>query len=253
MVAGRAAQGGPASAILGVLPGIYQLRVLAAGDSTLQADGAAECSGAVQRDHLELHIHADGLRGFRRHRHRALAAGQVLPVLAVGAVGIGAALLAEHLTDAALGVVVFRGLVSFRRFCGFGCLSCLGHFRRFGGLRCSGGLRRSGCLSCSGCSGCSGCLGCFRRLGCLGGLGGLRDLGFLPRLRGLRRFRLAIRLRRFRRGRGCFLLHRSGFRTGGLRKDTHGAHTSQHANRQQHSNPSFHVYSPLFNLQNTFL
>ena len=39
----------------------------------------------------------------------------------------------------------------------------------------------------------------------------------------------------------------------GLCEDAHGAQADQHANRQQHCDPSFHVYSPLLIIRNRFL
>ena len=57
---------------------------------------------------------------------------------------------------------------------------------------------------------------------------------------------------------GCALLclhSLGGFRAAGcgLCEDAHGAQADQHANRQQHCDPSFHVYSPLLIIRNRFL
>ena len=97
-----------------------------------------------------------------------------------------------------------------------------------------------------------------------------RDISVALRCRGRRRI-----LRAFRCRCGLFLVFRrcSGFHSGcagcalpclhslggfraagcGLCEDAHGAQADQHANRQQHCNPSFHVYSPLLIIRNRFL
>ena len=150
--------------------------------------------------------------------HAALAAGaHIDAVCADLAVGIGLLHIAEDLAAAGLGLR-FRLLV--------GCAGCV-----FLVFRIPGAIVR-GCIAIFGivciriflgcalrrCSRSLGCAGCVCGvLLCLHRLGGFCAVG----------------------GRLC--------------KGTHRAQAEQHANRQQHCDPSFHVYSPLFNLQNMFL
>ena len=108
-------------------------------------------------------------------------------------------------------------------------------------------------------AGCAGCAAVLRR-----------DISVALRCRGRRRILRAFRCRcglflvfrrcsRFHSGcAGCALLclhSLGGFRAAGcgLCEDTHGAQADQHANRQQHCDPSFHVYSPLLIIRNRFL
>ena len=116
------------------------------------------------------------------------------------------------------------------------------------------------------------CLGILAALGNRGVFAAVlrRDISVALRCRGRRRI-----LRAFRCRCGLFLVFRrcSGFHSGcagcalpclhslggfraagcGLCEDAHGAQADQHANRQQHCNPSFHVYSPLLIIRNRFL
>ena len=97
-----------------------------------------------------------------------------------------------------------------------------------------------------------------------------RGISVALRCRGRRRILRASRCRcglflvfrrcsRFHSGcAGCALLclhSLGGFRAAGcgLCEDAHGAQADQHANRQQHCDPSFHVYSPLLIIRNRFL
>ena len=167
----------------------------------------------------QLFLFCSGLRVNRiQLRHSALtAAAHIVAVCTDLAVGIGLLHIAEVLATAGLGLCL-RLLV--------GCAGCV-----FLVFRIPGAIVR-GCIAISG-------IACFRIfLGCA--------------------------LRRCSRSLGCagcvcgvlLCLHRlGGFCAAGGRlcKGTHRAQAEQHANRQQHCDPSFHVYSPLFNLQNMFL
>ena len=167
----------------------------------------------------QLFLFCSGLRVNRVQLcHAALAAGtHIVAVCTDLAVGIGLLHIAEDLAAAGLGLCL-RLLV--------GCAGCV-----FLVFRIPGAIVR-GCIAISG-------IACFRVfLGCA--------------------------LRRCSRSLGCagcvcgvlLCLHRlGGFCAAGGRlcKGTHRAQAEQHTNRQQHCDPSFHVYSPLFNLQNMFL
>ena len=150
--------------------------------------------------------------------HAALTAGtHIVAVCTDLAVGIGMLHIAEVLAAAGLGLR-FRLLV--------GCAGCV-----FLVFRIPGAIVR-GCIAIFGivciriflgcalrrCSRSLGCAGCVCGvLLCLHRLGGFCAVG----------------------GRLC--------------KGAHRAQAEQHTNRQQHCDPSFHVYPPLFNLQNMFL
>ena len=156
-------------------------------------------------------LSCSGLRVNRVHLcHAALAAGaHIVAVCTDLAVGIGMLHIAEVLAAAGLGLR-FRLLV--------GCAGCV-----FLVLRIPGAIVR-GCIAIFG-------IACFRIfLGCA--------------------------LRRCSRSLGCagcvcgvlLCLHRlGGFCAAGGRlcKGTHRAQAEQHANRQQHCDPSFHVLLPL--------
>ena len=156
-------------------------------------------------------LSCSGLRVNRVHLcHAALAAGaHIVAVCADLAVGIGMLHIAEVLAAAGLGLR-FRLLV--------GCAGCV-----FLVFRIPGAIVR-GCIAISG-------IACFRIfLGCA--------------------------LRRCSRSLGCagcvcgvlLCLHRlGGFCAAGGRlcKGAHRAQAEQHANRQQHCDPSFHVLLPL--------
>ena len=167
----------------------------------------------------QLLLFCSGLRVNRiQLRHAALAAGaHIIAVCTDLAVGIGMLHIAEDLAAAGLSLR-FRLLV--------GCAGCV-----FLVFRIPGAIVR-GCIAIFGivciriflgcalrrCSRSLGCAGCVCGvLLCLHRLGGFCAVG----------------------GRLC--------------KGAHRAQAEQHTNRQQHRDPSFHVYSPLFNLQNMFL
>ena len=159
----------------------------------------------------QLFLFCSGLRVNRVHLcHAALAAGaHIVAVCTDLAVGIGMLHIAEVLAAAGLGLR-FRLLV--------GCAGCV-----FLVFRIPGAIVR-GCIAIFG-------IVCFRIfLGCA--------------------------LRRCSRSLGCagcvcgvlLCLHRlGGFCAAGGRlcKGTHRAQAEQHANRQQHCDPSFHVLLPL--------
>ena len=191
--------------------------------------------------------------------HAALAAGtHIVAVCTDLAVGIGLLHIAEDLAAAGLGLR-FRLLV--------GCAGCV-----FLVFRIPGAIVR-GCIAISGIVCIRIFLGCALRrcsriLGCTGcAFLVFRIPGAIVRgciaISGIACFRvfLGCALRRCSRSLGCagcalLCLHRlGGFCAAGGRlcKGTHRAQAEQHANRQQHCDPSFHVYSPLFNLQNMFL
>ena len=192
-------------------------------------------------------------------RHVALtAADRIVAVCADLAVGIGLQHIAEVLAAAGLSLR-FRLLV--------GCAGCV-----FLVFRIPGAIVR-GCIAISGIACFRIFLGCALRrcsriLGCAGcvflvfSIPGAIVRGCIA-ISGIACFRvfLGCALRRCSRSLGCagcalLRLHGlGGFCAAGGRlcKGTHRAQADQHANRQQHCDPSFHVYSPLFNLQNMFL
>ena len=116
------------------------------------------------------------------------------------------------------------------------------------------------------------CRGILAALGNRGVFAAVLRLGISVALRCRGRRRI---LRAFRCRCGLFLVFRrcSGFHSGcagcallclhslggfraagcGLCEDAHGTQADQHANRQQHCDPSFHVYSPLLIIRNRFL
>ena len=160
------------------------------------------------------------------------------------------------------------------------------------GLRAGAGLLFRLRVLLAGCAGCAAIVcrdisvalrrrGVFAAVLCQGVLAALgsrgvfvavlrRGISVALRCRGRRRILRAFRCRcglflvfrrcsRFHSGcAGCALLclhGLGGFRAAGcgLCEDAHGAQADQHANRQQHCNPSFHVYSPLLIIRNRFL
>ena len=186
--------------------------------------------------------------------HAALAAGaHIDAVCADLAVGIGLLHIAEDLAAAGLGLR-FRLLV--------GCAGCV-----FLVFRIPGAIVR-GCIAISGiacfriflgcalrrCSRILGCAGCvflvFRIPGAI-----IRGCIAISGIACFRVF-LGCTLRRCSRSLGCagcvcgvlLCLHGlGGFCAAGGRlcKGTHRAQADQHANRQQHCDPSFHVLLPL--------
>ena len=297
IVPGEAVDVLPVLSVRGILPQVVELQSLGVRNQGGQAEVAAQLDlAAVQIGNLDAYLQSDLLgsldffSGLHSFFNFALALGQVFPVLTVGALGIGLALLAEVLADAvfrvSIGFRIFRFLISrFRSFGFFGCAGCVRRLRgflcRFGGFRGFGfpggfcgfrglGLRAIGFrLRDLGfhsrlCS--LGLCGGFRSLGFHSGLcslglcGGFRSLGLRNRIRWLLRFGNRYRIcSGFHSGcAGCALLclhGLGGFRAAGcgLCEDAHGAQADQHANRQQHCNPSFHVYSPLLIIRNRFL
>ena len=175
--------------------------------------------------------------------HAALAAGaHIVAVCTDLAVGIGMLHIAEVLAAAGLGLRL-RLLV--------GCAGCV-----FLVFRIPGAIVR-GCIAISG-------IACFRIfLGCAGCVFLVfRIPGAIVRgciaISGIACFRifLGYALRRCSRSLGCagcvcgvlLCLHRlGGFCAAGGRlcKGAHRAQAEQHANRQQHCDPSFHVLLPL--------
>ena len=186
--------------------------------------------------------------------HAALAAGaHIDAVCADLAVGIGLLHIAEDLAAAGLGLR-FRLLV--------GCAGCV-----FLVFRIPGAIVR-GCIAISGIACFRIFLGCALRrcsriLGCAGCVFLVfRIPGAIVRgciaISGIACFRvfLGCTLRRCSRSLGCagcvcgvlLCLHRlGGFCAAGGRlcKGTHRAQAEQHANRQHHCDPSFHVLLPL--------
>ncbi len=206
-------------------------------DMAIRALGGA--GGANQ-----LFLSCSGLRVNRVHLcHAALAAGaHIIAVCTDLAVGIGMLHIAEVLAAAGLGLR-FRLLV--------GCAGCV-----FLVLRIPGAIVR-GCIAIFG-------IACFRIfLGCAGCVFLVfRIPGAIVRgciaIFGIVCFRIFLGcvLRRCSRSLGCagcvcgvlLCLHRlGGFCAAGGRlcKGTHRAQAEQHANRQQHCDPSFHVLLPL--------
>ena len=186
--------------------------------------------------------------------HAALAAGaHIVAVCTDLAVGIGMLHIAEVLAAAGLGLR-FRLLV--------GCAGCV-----FLVFRIPGAIVR-GCIAISGIACFRIFLGCALRrcsriLGCAGCVFLVfRIPGAIVRgciaISGIACFRvfLGCTLRRCSRSLGCagcvcgvlLCLHRLvGFCAAGGRlcKGAHRAQAEQHANRQQHCDPSFHVLLPL--------
>ena len=214
-------------------------------DMTIRALGGA--GGANQ-----LFLFCSGL-GVNRIQlfHAALTAGtHIVAVCTDLAVGIGMLHIAEVLAAAGLGLR-FRLLV--------GCAGCV-----FLVFRIPGAIVR-GCIAISGIAcfriflGCAGCVFLVFRIPGAIVRGCIAIFGIIC----IRIF-LGCALRRCSRSLGCagcvcgvlLCLHRLGgfCAVGGrLCKGAHRAQAEQHANRQQHRDPSFHVYSPLINLQNMFL
>ena len=209
-----------------------------------------------------------GYRIIRCTRFAPAATGQVA-VLAGLAIGVRRILCAELRADAGL---LFRLRVLLA-----GCAGCAAIVRRdilaalgrrgvFAAVLCRGilaALRRRGVFAAV-----------LRRdiLAALGSRGVFaavlrRDISVALRCRGRRRILRASRCRcglflvfrrcsRFHSGCALLCLHSlGGFRAAGcgLCEGAHGAQADQHANRQQHCDPSFHVYSPLFIIRNRFL
>ena len=175
--------------------------------------------------------------------HAALAAGaHIVAVCTDLAVGIGMLHIAEVLAAAGLGLCL-RLLV--------GCAGCV-----FLVFRIPGAIVR-GCIAISGIAcfriflGCAGCVFLVFRIPGAIVRGCIAIFGIVC----IRIF-LGCALRRCSRSLGCagcvcgvlLCLHRlGGFCAAGGRlcKGTHRAQAEQHANRQQHCDPSFHVLLPL--------
>ena len=175
--------------------------------------------------------------------HAALAAGaHIVAVCTDLAVGIGLLHIAEVLAAAGLGLR-FRLLV--------GCAGCV-----FVVFRIPGAIVR-GCIAISGIAcfriflGCAGCVFLVFRIPGAIVRGCIAIFGIVC----IRIF-LGCALRRCSRSLGCagcvcgvlLCLHRlGGFCAAGGRlcKGAHRAQAEQHANRQQHCDPSFHVLLPL--------
>ena len=173
--------------------------------------------------------------------HAALAAGtHIVSVCTDLAVGIGMQHIAEVLAAAGLSLR-FRLLV--------GCASCV-----FLVFRIPGAIVR-GCIAISGIAcfriflGCAGCVFLVFRIpgaiirGCIAIFGIVCFRVFLG-------CALRRRCSRFLGCAGCALLCLHGLggfcaAGGRLCKGTHRAQADQHANRQQHCDPSFHVLLPL--------
>ena len=198
----------------------------------------------------------------RRTRFAPAATGQVA-ILADLAIVVRRILCAELRAGAGL---LFRLRVLLA-----GCAGCAAIVRR----DISVALRRRGVFAAVlrlGISVALRCRGILAALGNRGVFAAVLRLGISValRCRGRRRILRAFRCRcglflvfrrcsRFLSGcAGCALLclhSLGGFRAAGcgLCEDAHGAQADQHANRQQHCDPSFHVYSPLFIIRNRFL
>ena len=189
-------------------------------------------------------LFCSGLRVNRvQLRHAALAAGaHIVAVCTDLAVGIGLLHIAEDLAAAGLGLR-FRLLV--------GCAGCV-----FLVFRIPGAIVR-GCIAISGIAcfriflGCAGCVFLVLRIPGAIVRGCIAIFGIVC----IRIF-LGCALRRCSRSLGCagcvcgvlLCLHRlGGFCAAGGRlcKGAHRAQAEQHANRQQHCDPSFHVLLPL--------
>ena len=203
-------------------------------DMAIRALGGA--GGANQ-----LFLFCSGLRVNRIQLfHAALAAGaHIVAVCTDLAVGIGMLHIAEVLAAAGLGLCL-RLLV--------GCAGCVFLVFRIPGAIVRGSIAISGIACFRIFLGCAGCVFLVFRIpgaivrGCIA-------------ISGIVCFRifLGCALRRCSRSLGCagcalLCLHRLGgfCAVGGrLCKGAHRAQAEQHANRQQHCDPSFHVLLPL--------